>query len=105
MPKKKQTPRSRKPSEPPWQIILEDIKSQNRAAMEAVEAHHEEMRREVQNFRGGVHADMSVVRTLVQGQSIDIRDVKVGVARIEGKVDKLAGLEERVSVLEGRRTG
>jgi hypothetical protein len=105
MPKKKQTPRSRNPSEPPWQIILEDIKSQNRAAMEAVEAHHEEMRREVQNFRGEVHADMSVVRTLVQGQSIDIRDVKVGVARIEGKVDKLAGLEERVSVLEGRRTG
>jgi DNA repair ATPase RecN len=103
MPSKK--PKPRKPPEAPWQVILEEIKSQNRAAMEAVEAHHEEMRREVQSFRGEFHSDMSVVRTLLQGYGVDIRDLKTGQARIEAKVDKLSGLEERVGALEGRRTG
>jgi hypothetical protein len=89
-------------SDAPWQVILEEIRSQNVATMEAVEARHEEMRREVQNFRGEMHTDVSVLRTVVQGLAVDVRDLKAGLGRVESKVDKLLPLEERVTKLERR---
>ena len=87
------------PPGPPWQVILEEIQSQNRVAMDAVQAHHEEARRELQNFRGEVHANMSMLRTIIQGHSIDIRDLKTGVARIDTKVDQL---DTKVDRLEAK---
>lgn len=94
--KKRPTPPSQGPA---WQVILEEIRSQNRIAMEAVQSHHEEARIEIQNFRGEVHADMSMLRTLIQGHSIDIHDVKTGMARVDTKVDRI---ETRVGNLETR---
>lgn len=107
MPAKKRPARPKAPptdpSGPAWLVILEDIRSQNRLTIETVEARHDEMRRELQNFRGEVRADMSVLRTIVQGQSIDIRDLKTGLARVETKVDQLGSIEARVATLERRR--
>jgi hypothetical protein len=112
MPSKKRTPPSKKrtPKEAPsWQIILEDIRSQNRAVMEAMDTRHDEIRQEVRNFRAEVHADLSVIRMLVQSHSIDLRDLKSGLARVEAKAgesdaktDQVPALAERVAALERR---
>jgi chromosome segregation ATPase len=103
MPAKKRPARPKAPpadaSGPAWLVILEDIRSQNRLTIETVDARHEEMRRELQNFRGEVRADISALRTIAQGQSIDIRDLKTGLARVEAKVQNV---ETRVENIETR---
>ena len=101
MPAKKRPARPKAPpadpSGPAWLVILEDIRAQNRLTIETVEARHDEMRRELQNFRGEVRADMSVLRTIVQGQSIDIRDLKNGLARVETKVQNIETRVENIA--------
>ena len=84
MPTKKRPPGPKAPpadpSGPAWLAILEDIRSQNRVIIETVDACYDEMRRELQNFSAEVHADISALRTFVQGQSIDIRDLQIGLS-------------------------
>lgn len=46
----------------PVMIILEEIRSQNRATIETVEARHQENRRDLQDFRAEVRGDMQVVQ-------------------------------------------
>jgi predicted flavoprotein YhiN len=114
MPGKKRTSPGKKRTSkeaPSWQVILEDIRSQNRAVMEAMDTRHEEIRQEVRHFRAEVHADLSVIRTLVSSHGIDLRDLKSGLARVEtrvgeiaAKTDQVPALAERVAVLERRGT-
>lgn len=84
MPAKKRHPRPKAPptdpSGPAWLVILEDIRSQNRVIIETVDACHDEMQRELQDFSAEVHADISALRTFVQGPSIDIRDLQIGLS-------------------------
>ena len=100
-PRAKKKPTAQTPG-PPWQVIVEEIRSQNRVAREAEQAQHERTLREIRNFRDEFYADMATLRTIVQGHSIDIRDPKAGMARVDA-VDKLVPLEERVAALEQRR--
>jgi hypothetical protein len=105
-------PSKKKPTTPPLDplgaigVVLEEIKAQNRAAVEAVDARHEEMRREIQNFRGEVNANVSMLRTFAQAQNIDIRDLKTGLARVEHKVDALEAnvgeIDVKVDKLESK---
>ncbi len=106
MPARKRSPKPRTPapgsSAPPWEVVLKEIRAQNKVAIEVAEARHDEVRRELQNFRGEVHADMSVLRTIIQGHSIDIRDLKNGFARVETKVDRVEARVENIDERLGR---
>lgn len=93
MPAKKRPP---KPPEPTWQVILEEMRSQNRATIDAVDARAREIKTELTQFREQTNARLEVLEAAVRQNSTDIRHLAV-------KVERLGGLEERVTVLERRR--
>jgi hypothetical protein len=107
MPSKKRPtlPPSREPLSDPiarLEVLLEEMRERIRTTAELAGANHEEMRREVQSFRAEVRGDMSLFRRVIEGNNIDVRDLKTGSARMEGKLDKLVAREERVRALERR---
>jgi DUF4097 and DUF4098 domain-containing protein YvlB len=119
MPGKK--PPSKKPppaSEPPaWQVILEEIRSENRATIEAVQSSYGELKRDILELREDTKAGLQVleaavrqnstdIRTLqgeVRQNSADIRTLQGDVRNLAEKVDNLSDLEVRVATLERQR--
>ena len=96
-------------------VILEEIRSQNRAALEAVEGHHQEIGREFQDLRSDIKAEVRMVRSAVQVIGADVQQLRaeVGslkdqVARIDAVItvdyrERLHRLEERIEALERGR--
>ena len=118
------TRRRTTPPEPPWQIILEDIRSQNRATIEAVEASRVEMNARIGHNHEETNARLTVVEAAIRGVAGDVRDLKADVQtlkadvtvlktdvaglktdlrRVEHKVDGLGPLGARVTALERSR--
>jgi hypothetical protein len=125
------TRRRTRPPEPPWQVILEDIRSQNRATIEAVEASRVEMNARFDHQHAATDGRFTVVEAAIRGVASDVAVLKTDVAvlktdvavlktdvavlktdvaslktnlgRVEDKVDGLSPLEARVTALERRR--
>ncbi|MET0555823.1 MAG: hypothetical protein ABW221_22475 [Vicinamibacteria bacterium] len=114
MPKKTSPP----PPEPPWQVILADIRSQNRATVEASRAASS---LELQEFREEATSNFGIVFGVLREHSSDLRAIKVDVAesrtdvavlktdlaaiksdlrQVDGQVGHLSALEPRVAALE-----
>ena len=103
--------------EPPWQVILEDIRSQNRATLEAVQSSHLSLQGQIAEVDQRLGGRLTLVEGAVRQNSADIRELKSDVAglksdvaelksdvrRVEGKVDGLGPLEQRVATLERSR--
>jgi len=95
-------------------VILEEIRSQNRATIETVEARHQETRRGLQDFRTEVRGDMQVVQEALQAHRDDIRQLRAELATLKEDVsrldavittdyrERLQRLEQRVEALERR---
>jgi chromosome segregation ATPase len=100
MPKKTQSP----PSDPPWQVILEDIRSQNRATLEAVTSFERRYERDRAEDRAHVNARFDVVEGVLREHSKDIRELKTDVAELKTDVAELktdvAVLKSDVAVLK-----
>ena len=114
-----------------WQVILEDIRSQNRATLEAVRSSHASLSGQIAEVDERLGGRLSLVEGAVRQNSADIRELKADVAglktdfaemkadfaemksdvadmksdlrRVEGKVDGLGPLAERVTALERSR--
>jgi len=98
-----------KPSEPPWQVILEEIRSQNRATIEAVEASRLALEQRIdrieQDSRSRDTALEMAIRELrlnVQQNGAEIRQLQGDVRDLTSRVEALARIEERVAALEKR---
>lgn len=112
MPGKKRP--SKPPGDGPVMVILEEIRSQNRATLEAVEAHREEFRRELQDLHTETRGEMGMLRSAAQGIAADVQHIKAEVAalkeqaaRIDAVItadyrERLQRLEERVAAIERR---
>ncbi len=95
-------------------IILEEIRSQNRATIERVESHHEEIRRELQDFRSDIRGEFRMVQGVLQSHGTDVRQLKADIASLKEQVarldavittdyrERLQKLEQRVEALERR---
>jgi uncharacterized coiled-coil DUF342 family protein len=112
-----------KPTEPPWQIILEEIRSQNRATIEAVEVSREALERRIERLeqetraRDGMH-EMAIRELKLEVRQLqgdlrslqgDLRSLQGDMRTLQGemrtlttKVEALSHIEERVSALEKR---
>jgi chaperonin cofactor prefoldin len=116
---------------PAWEVILEEILSQNRATIEAVQSTREELKREIAEQKETTDAGLQTLAAAVRQNGTEIqvlqgdvrilqgdvrilqgdvrilqRDVRTLADRVEHldeKVDALTGLEARVSVLERQR--
>lgn len=85
-------------------VILEEI--------EAVEGHHQEIHRELQDFPGEVQPEIRMVRSAVQAIGGDLQQLRVEVSALKEQVarvdavitvdyrQRLHRLEERVEALE-----
>jgi hypothetical protein len=93
MPSKKGRP------EPRWLVILEDIRSQNRSTLEAVEASRVAMVGRIDRFEQKTESRFTVVEAAIQSNNMRI-------ASLEGKFGTLEGgfgtLEGRFGTLEQR---
>jgi len=127
-------PRKKQPTPPSMQsiadvmhshgIVLEDIRSQNRATIEAVEATRLALEQRIDRVEqdsksrdavlGLAIRDLAVdvrdLKSVVQENSVDIRSLKAGIQEhtgeirtLSGKVEAMVRIEERVTALEQRR--
>lgn len=86
-------------SEPRWLVLLEDIRSQNRATLEAVETSQVAINERIDRFEGRTESRFTVVAAALQsiGKSVVALDGRV--AGLDGRV---AALDPRVAGLEHR---
>jgi len=75
MPSKKGRP------EPRWLVILEDIRSQNRSTLEAVEASRVAMDERIDRFEQKTDSRLTVVEAAIQSTNM-------GLARLEGRFEQ-----------------
>ncbi len=106
----------KKPSEPPWQILLEEMRSQNRATIEAVEAARTALEQRIDRLENESRTrdatlEMAIreLRLSVKENSADIQKNGADIRRLQGdvrdlsaRVESLARIEERVAALEKR---
>lgn len=108
--KKKPSPAS---EQPPWQIILEEIRSQNRATIESFEASRTALEQRIDRLERDTSirdaALEMAMRELRLTTSADIRELQGEVKLLQGdvrslgaKADALANLEARVTAIERR---
>jgi hypothetical protein len=64
------------PPEPPWQVILEEIRAQNRAIFVAVEASRCEMNARFDRQHSETDARFTVVEAAIRGLASDVRELK-----------------------------
>lgn len=94
MPEQELPPEKRMPSpEPPWQVILEDIRSQNRATMEAVVAFHGGLDRKIEEHRAETRAHLQVLEAALRLVSADLRGLT---DRVETNSSDIRGLTDKV---------
>jgi archaellum component FlaC len=111
MPGKKPPPKKpRAASGPAWQVILEEMRSQNRATIEAVQSTRTELKQEIAELREDATARFQTLESAVRALRKDVRNVAdkveqngTDIRRLDEKVDNLSGLEARVSALERQR--
>jgi hypothetical protein len=106
---KKKASKKTKSSAPDWAIVFEEMKSQNRATIEAVESIRvglEERIERMDNDSRQRDAVLEMVlrdlRLTVQENSTDIRALQGDVRGLSDRVERLARIEERVAALEKR---
>jgi hypothetical protein len=88
-------PTKKKRPEPPWQVILEEIRSQNRATIEAVEVNRETLERRTDQLEETLTARMDDLGT---GLTARMDDLERG---LTARMDDLErGLTARLDALE-----
>ncbi|HEY8148603.1 MAG TPA: hypothetical protein VIK51_06835 [Vicinamibacteria bacterium] len=90
-------------------VILEDIRSQNRATIEAVEATRaaleeriDRVDRESRERDLVLEAAVRDLRKTVEQNSADIRQNSTDIRSLDARVEALGPLDQRISVLERR---
>lgn len=106
MPTKKQP--SQRPA-PPWQVILEEIRFQNRATIEAVEASRAALEQRIDRLERETSTRDAALEMAIRELRLDVRQLQGDVKALQGdvraltaKVEALSHLEERVTALEKR---
>jgi chromosome segregation ATPase len=87
-------------------FLVEDMRAQNTAVLEAMTSFREEVRRDLAALRAELLERIERLEDAVRQNSRDIRRLEGRVESLEGKVDRLEGkvdrLEGKVDRLEGR---
>lgn len=91
-----------KASEPPWQVIREEIRSQNRATIEAVEASRAALEQRIERLERDSSSRFQGLEMAVRELRLDARQLQADMRSLDVKVDALSRLEERVTALEKR---
>ena len=83
-------------------VLLEDIRSQNRATIEAVQATRAELKRDLQQSEERTNDRFKLLNLAVRQNSTDIRQNSEDIIQINARLDLFERLEDRVTALERR---
>jgi uncharacterized protein YlxW (UPF0749 family) len=83
-------------------VILEDIRSQNRATIKALQATRESLEAKIDQVDRNSQARDAVLEAVVRQNSKDIRKNSEDIRLLTTRVDALGPLDQRVSALERR---
>ncbi len=83
-------------------VILEDIRSQNRATMEALQATRAALEEKIDQVDRNSQARDAVLEAAVRQNSKDIRKNSDDIRVLATRVEALAPLDQRISALERR---
>jgi chromosome segregation ATPase len=87
MPGKQPPPKDPQPPPGPgWQIILEEILSQNRATIEAVQSSRDELKRDIAELRENTDVRFQVLESAVRQNGADIRQNSADIRALQGDV-------------------
>jgi len=81
-------PSKRGDAEPRWVVILEDIRSQNRATLEAVGASHMALAERIDRFEERTESRFSVVEVAIQSNSRGIAALDQRMASLEKRFEQ-----------------
>lgn len=96
MPAKKRRP------EPSWQVVLEEMRSQNRATIEAVEASRVVLEQRIERIGQESRSRDATLELAIRELRLDLQQLRGNVRGLVTKVEALARIEERVAALEKR---
>jgi len=99
MPTRKQPTKA---SDPPWQVILEEIRSQSRGTIKAVEASRAALEQRIERLERDTSSRFQGLEMAVRELRLDVRQLQADMRSLDAKVDALSRLEERVTALEKR---
>lgn len=85
---------------PRWLVILEGIRSPNRATLEAVEASRTALEGRLDLFEQKTDSRFTVVEAAIRDLTVSVQQNTSDIRDLAGKVEALSHLEERVSALE-----
>ena len=87
--------RPKKPRRPPespcWQVILEEIRSQNRATIETVEASRAALEERIERLEHDTRARDAGLEMAIREVGVDVRQVRADVTVLQGHVRQLQG--------------
>jgi chromosome segregation ATPase len=86
---------------PAWQVILEEIKSQNRGTIEAVESSRTALEQRIDRLDQESRARDAVLEGAIRHLGADLGRVDAKVTALDGKVTELDG---KVAALDGKVT-
>ena len=86
-------PTNRQGSEPPWQVILEEIHSQGRATIEAVETNREALEQRMDQYQERTEARFDIVEAAIAGNREAIEGLE---RRLTARIEALEQALNRV---------
>lgn len=93
--------RANKPTDGAWVVILEEIRSQNRATLEAVSALGTDLRGEMRHMREDLGSRIAALEAAVRQHAVDIRQLREQIANLR---EEIGSLKDRVGRIEEQLT-
>jgi cell division protein FtsB len=85
-------------------LLLEDMRSQNRATIEAVEAVRLALEQRIERLEQDTRSRDALLELAIRELRISVDQNSLDIRDLSGKVEVLARLEERVATIERRLT-
>ena len=70
-------------------VLVEEMRSQNRPSLEVVQAHHRQMRQDLQDFRGEVQSEFGIVHAAIKTIGGEVQQLKVEVTALKEQVARI----------------
>jgi hypothetical protein len=83
-------------------LLLEDMRSQNRATIEAVEVSRQALERRIDRLQQETSSRDALLEVAVRDLKVSVQQNSLDIRDLSGKVEALARLDERVASLERR---
>jgi hypothetical protein len=83
-------------------LLLEDMRSQNRATIEAVEATRQALEQRIERIDQDARARDAMLEVAIRDLKVGVQQNSLDIRDLAGRVESLSRIEERVAAIERR---